>query len=332
MSTSTPWLSVLIPFYKVESYLEQCVRSILEQADAGIEILLLDDGSPDGSRQIAQALKQRHPEQVHLFDHVHNRGISAARNSLLGHARGNYIWFLDSDDFLLPGAIARVRAIVDHDTPDLILCDFKVVRDTPRLKHRLRGEHHQRTFHGSSGRLLHDRTQLIAGLLTMRQLHSWSKIARSNIWRQARFPQRRAFEDVAVIPTLVANSRTFLHIDQPLVAYRQRTGSILASLDNTHLHDLLDAVRDLHGDMMPLIDSGSAERFALDYYCLRLLGLSVRKAAAADPELAARTSALVAELYPDRASGLLEQCRNRGWWLRAHRLRRTLADLRSEQP
>ncbi len=327
MSTHLPWLSVLVPFYKVEPYLAQCVGSVLEQRDPGIEILLLDDASPDGSRQIAQALQQRHPNQVRVFEHRRNRGLSAARNSLLEHARGDYIWFLDSDDFLLPGAVASVRAAVVRDRPDLILCDFKVVHEVARLKHRLRGEHHRRTFRGPSGRVLHDRALLITGLLAARQLHSWSKVAHSGIWRQARFPEGRAFEDIAVIPALVANSRSFVHIDRPLLGYRQRAGSILASLDNARLHDLLDAVRDLHRNMIPMTGTGGAERFALDYYCLRLLGLSARKAAAGDRDLATRSSALVAELYPDRARGLLKDCRGRGWWLRAHRLQRTLADL-----
>ncbi len=332
MSTPHPWLSVLVPFYKVEPYLEQCVQSVLEQAGSGVEILLLDDASPDGSRPIADGLKDRHPDRVRVFEHASNRGISAARNSLLENARGDYIWFLDSDDFLLPGAVAGVHAAVVRDQPDLILCDFKVVRDTARLKHRLRGEHHRRTFRGPSGTVIRDRMRLITGLFAMRQLHSWSKIARREIWSQARFPERHAFEDVAVIPTLIANSHSFLHIDKPLVGYRQRAGSILATLNNARLHDLLDAVRDLHRDMIPIIGTGSAERFALDYYCLRLLSLSARKAASGDPVLAARSKALVTELFPDRARGLLKDCRRRGWWLRAYRLQRTLAGLHPGSP
>lgn len=325
-----PWLSVLVPVYKVEPYLAPCVESVLNQADEGIEIVLLDDASPDRSGEIARNLQQAHPTHIRVHAHARNRGLSAARNSLLEQARGDYVWFLDSDDFLLPGAIASVRAAIIRDRPDLILCDFKVVRDNTRFKHRLRGEHHKRTFDGPSGRCLDDRPQLITGLLSARQLHSWSKIARREIWQRARFPEGRTFEDIPVIPALVANSHRFVHINQALLGYRQRADSILATLNNTRLHDLLDAVADLHRQMTALVGTNGPERFALDYYCLRLLGLSNRKAAAGDPSLAARSQTLAAELFPDRARGLLKHCVRRGWWLRAHRLRRTLADLQPE--
>ena len=79
-ATATPWLSVLVPFHNVERYIGECVESILSQADDGVEIVLLDDASPDGSLAIARALQQRAPQAIRIVSHAENRGLSTTRN------------------------------------------------------------------------------------------------------------------------------------------------------------------------------------------------------------------------------------------------------------
>lgn len=130
-----PWLSVLIPVYNVRDYLAECVASVLEQApdDGSVEVLLLDDCSTDGSSETIDQLRARWPGRLRLLQHDRNRGLSAARNTMLGAAQGEYIWFLDSDDKLLPGAIPALHQIVQAHGPDAVLCDFQVWREKPRL-------------------------------------------------------------------------------------------------------------------------------------------------------------------------------------------------------
>ncbi len=149
-AAATPWLSVLVPVYNVRDYLAECVESVLAQApaDAGVEVLLLDDCSTDGSAEVMAALDARWPGRLRLLRHERNAGLSAARNTMIDAARGDYLWFLDSDDKLLPGAIAGLREVVGLHAPDAVLCDFAVWRERPRLKHRLRGERHRNTFAG----------------------------------------------------------------------------------------------------------------------------------------------------------------------------------------
>ena len=91
-ATATPWLSVLVPFHNVERYIGECVESILSQADDGVEIVLLDDASPDGSLAIARALQQRAPQAIRIVSHAENRGLSTTRNGLLDAGRGRYFW------------------------------------------------------------------------------------------------------------------------------------------------------------------------------------------------------------------------------------------------
>lgn len=238
MDTS-PWLSVLIPVYNVELYLQACVESILMQADEQVEIVLLNDASTDGSVQVISRLQQSWPGRLRVLHHDRNRGLSAARNTMLDAARGRYVWFVDSDDLMAPGAIGELRATVDRDAPDLVLCDFSVLRERPRLKHRLRGESHRRTFIGPSGRTLTDRSVLFAGVLEGVNLHAWSKIAKRDLWADdLRFPQGRYFEDMMVIPRLVLRAQSFHHVARPWIRYRQRQGSILATMSMQKAQDM----------------------------------------------------------------------------------------------
>jgi len=227
------WLSVLVPVYNVKPYLHECLASVVEQAgdDAGIQILVLDDSSTDGSWPLLQELAQRWPGRLQLLQHARNSGLSAARNTLIDAAQGRYLWFLDSDDKLLPDAVARLRAIVQAHAPDVVLCDFSVWRERPRFKHRLRGERHRRSFKGPARQLVNDRCTLVAGMLATGQLHAWSKISRRALWGQdLRFPPGRYFEDMVTMPLMALRAQSFYYEPQPWVAYRQRASSILSTM------------------------------------------------------------------------------------------------------
>lgn len=215
-----PWLSILIPVYNVEPYLRDCLASLLPQLPpVGVEAILLDDASTDGSLGLCSEIcPQSHP-QVRLMRHPSNAGLSAARNTMLDAARGDYIWFVDSDDEVMPGAIARLRAIIDRDAPDLVLCDYE------------RGGRHLSSFAGPSGRPSADREALLQGVFARRRLHSWSKIARRSLWGDdLRFPAGRCFEDIATTPWLLLRARTHYHAAEAWVRYRDRPDSIMGAL------------------------------------------------------------------------------------------------------
>lgn len=228
-----PWLSILVPVYNVQPYLHECLSSIMEQTqdDKGVQILALDDCSSDGSGALLQELALRWSGRLQLLRHAQNAGLSAARNTLIDAAEGEYLWFLDSDDKLLPGAIAGLHTIVQKHTPDVVLCDFSVWRERVQFKHRLRGEQHRHSFDGPARQLVHDPCSLIAGMLSTGQLHAWSKISRRALWGQdLRFPPGRYFEDMATMPLMALRAQSFYYAPQPWVAYRQRASSILSTM------------------------------------------------------------------------------------------------------
>lgn len=225
-----PWLSVLVPAFNAGAYLAECVDSIVSQGIEGVEVVVVDDCSTDGSAEVLADLVARWPNVLHVQRHGHNRGLSAARNTLLEQARGEYLWFLDADDKLLAGSLAELSGIVQSASPDLVLCDFEVLRAHRKLKHWLRGEHHRRSFQGPSGRLLSDSAELLCGLLLAGQLHAWSKISRRSLWHPGlRFPPGQYFEDMATMTLLALQARSSYYAAHPWVAYRQHEHSILAN-------------------------------------------------------------------------------------------------------
>ncbi|MGO3127450.1 MAG: glycosyltransferase family 2 protein [Luteimonas sp.] len=328
--SNTPWLSILIPFYNVEAYLRECVESVLTQdvgAVGGVEVVLFNDASPDGSAVIAADLAVAYPDQVRVFARSENRGLAATRNDLLERARGAYVWMLDSDDILLPGSIRALRTVVEVESPDLVLCDFRLLRDNFGVRHRLRGELHRETFsspsRGASGE---DRDTLVAGLLESRQLHVWSKIARREIWQRAHFPEGRTFEDMAVLGKLVSGIERWTHVAQPWVGYRQRAGSIMSVMDSRKTRDLLASLCELHDDLMTLPGGlGGNARLAADYFAMRTFASLADKVAKSDLKLSLECEQAIHRVFPDGMSATLAACRRRGWWLRAARAKRRLA-------
>ena len=319
----TPWLSVLIPVYNVQDYLRECVQSVLAQADAGVEILMLDDCSTDGSAQLMQELAQG-DARLRCLSHARNGGLSAARNSLLEQARGDYVWFLDSDDFIEPGAIARLRSIVEAQKPDLVMCDYRMLRERMGLKHRLRGEWHKRTFPGQAGVLLHDRSALLQGLFEAGHMHTWSKIARRALWgTDLRFPVGRYFEDMSTTPFLALRADSYWYEPQVWVAYRQRAGSILRTpnLDKAqHAASALTGLREAAAGQT----LSRAAQFAWAHFAARsYIGAARLAARTAVAEPARQLSAFRAcfqQVSPLSVPTLMREYLRRGWLWRAARL------------
>lgn len=323
-----PWLSVLIPVYNVEDYLRECLASVLSQADDGVEVLMVDDCSTDGSAALMRELASQNPRVRCLF-HEANQGLSGARNTLLHAASGDYVWFLDSDDYLMPGAIDGLRAVATRHSPAMVMCDFRMVRTTTKRKHRWRGEFHKRTFFGPERRLLSDPSVLFQGLFEAGQMHSWSKIAKRCVWgEQLRFPVGRYFEDMATTPFLGLLAPTYWYEPAVWVAYRQREGSILHTPNLKKAEHLANAMNGLR-EAAAKVTLNEAARFAWAHFLARNFIGAARMAHWADP---AGAPALIAHYRTEfeRSSPLsvpaLQWCYlRRGWWARAMRLHHWLA-------
>lgn len=115
-------VSVIVPVYKAELYIEKCVQSILDQTLDSIEIILLDDGSPDRSGDICDEIAQKH-DNVVVF-HLENGGPSRARNIGLANANGKYVGFVDSDDYIVPNMYEILYDLMEQEQADFSMCSY----------------------------------------------------------------------------------------------------------------------------------------------------------------------------------------------------------------
>lgn len=340
------WLSILVPVYNVQDYLAECLESVVTQLQAlpdggaGVEVRVLDDASTDGSRALMDSLAQRWPGRLQLMQHARNAGLCAARNTMLEAAQGEYLWFLDSDDKLLPGALAGLQAqVTRHAGVDAVLFDFAFWRARPRLKHRLRGEAHQATFDGPAGGPFHDRNALLRGVLFTGQLHAWSKVTRRALWgADLRFPPGRCFEDMAAMPLVLMRARSYTYVHVPWVAYRQRAGSLLATMTWPKAQDQVQALAAFAQALAQDEAAGAqpvdpALHFALAYQCARSL-LGALRFARRTPATETDGKAVTAQwrrdfvaISPLTPRQLVAAYLRRGWWLRALKFRRAYGPL-----
>lgn len=118
-----PAISVIVPVYKVEDYLGRCVQSILNQIFRDIEVILVDDGSPDRCPAMCDEWARRDPRITVL--HQKNSGASSARNAGLRIARGEYIGFVDSDDWIEPEMYGKMHQLITENNADMVICEMQ---------------------------------------------------------------------------------------------------------------------------------------------------------------------------------------------------------------
>ncbi len=117
-------VSVIIPFHKVEAYTESCIQSIIDQTYNNIELILVNDKSPDKSLHLAKEVILLNAfRDVTIIEHAENRGVSAARNTGLAAATGDFVLFVDSDDTLEPTMLEEMTNIVNKHNVDIAICN-----------------------------------------------------------------------------------------------------------------------------------------------------------------------------------------------------------------
>lgn len=188
-------VSVIVPAYKVEKYIEKCVESILRQTYKNLEIILVDDGSPDRCGEICDTFSTK-DKRVKVI-HKKNGGLSDARNAALDIQTGKYITFIDSDDFVSEDYIQYLYSIITAYDADIAIGDYKYIKeDGTILNHPI--EH---------GRLVEmDKEKALFELLNSRLFtnSAWGKLYKKECFEGIRYPYGKLYEDV---PTTY---RTFL--------------------------------------------------------------------------------------------------------------------------
>lgn len=217
MDGRSPEISIIIPVYKVEKYLRECLDSISSQTFGDWECILVDDGSPDRSGEICAEYAARDP-RFHVI-HRENGGVSVARNDGLEVSRGRFISFIDPDDIAHPEMMARLRELlISHDA------------DVAQVSYELLFKSFKKEKPLVDSVIDLDRGKVAQELLYGRKLpcYVWNKMFRREVI-DTHFPDGMVFEDMYVMSQWVGNIRKMVISPEILYTYRQRCGSIVNS-------------------------------------------------------------------------------------------------------
>ena len=263
MDSSAPrktTVSVVVPIYNVEDYLRTCLDSLLDQKLEGLEVILVNDGSKDGSGEIAKEYAEKHPA---LFRYVEeeNSGLSAARNYGVTFAKGEYIAFVDSDDFVAPDIYRKMYEAGKRDDSDMVCCAYNRVRSRdlkPMVKYRFHAMHH-------SGHSVAE----YPSLLSECSCFAWNKLYRPFLLQRLPFPVGQKYEDSAVTYSMMGLCNRITLVNEVGYYYRdQRAGSISAEPKSfIEIFKSMESMRRFYEE------EGKAEdyRRELEYICYRHL-------------------------------------------------------------
>ena len=225
-------LSIITPVYQVEQYLPQCLDSILAQTYPHWELILVDDGSKDRSGEICDEYAKK-DGRIRVI-HTENRGAGAARNTGFAHATGEYVVFVDSDDYISENMIERLYMTIHKSKYDLVVCNF--LRAYPDGKNDFTTQFPDMEISGREV-LAHWKIQKNYGLWTV----PWSKIIRKSILDQVKFPEGKYFEDEFFSDQLFLRCDRVRVIPDSLYVNRVRTSSTMNSQKTRNYLDLIDA-------------------------------------------------------------------------------------------
>ena len=228
-------VSVIIPVYQVENYLERAIDSVLAQTLEEKEIILVDDGSDDFSPQIWDAYAKMHPELIRVI-HKKNEGLGMARNTGIQAASGEYIAFLDSDDTVEPEMYEEMYEKAKQGNYDIVMCDVKIIYV----------EENKTSVVSSYPKEELDLADYIANGNNI--TYSVNKLFRKSIWEENSY-EKMLFEDIALIPSLVTKYHRIGYVKKAFYYYYRRPNTISTTFHGNMI-DIIQAFRNFidHSD------------------------------------------------------------------------------------
>lgn len=220
-------LSIIVPVYKVEKYLDVCVQSILDQTFTDYELILVDDGSPDSCGEMCEAWAKR-DSRIKVI-HKKNGGLSDARNAGIDVAQGEYIGFVDSDDYIKPDMYEVLITNLESCHADISICGYVDIYAN--------GEKHESLCRD---RFVWNKEEVIENVLRGRLLsvHAVTKLYKRELFKNVRYPVGKISEDAYVIMDILDQVRVAVFTPYSAYCYVHREGSI-----NTGVYKVSDNAR-----------------------------------------------------------------------------------------
>lgn len=219
-----PKVSIIVPFYNVERYIEKCLETLVNQTLEDIEIILVNDGSKDKSIEIVNKFLKKYPEKLVYFE-KENGGLSDARNYAIPYAKGEYIAFIDSDDYVEKDMYEKMYQLAKQDNSDMVECDFY-------------WEYPEKTKI-DTGAIYNGKKEMLEKIRVV----AWNKLIKREILEKAKieFPKGYRYEDVEFTYKLIPYLEKVSFFKKPCIHYIQRENSISNS-QNERTKEIFDVL------------------------------------------------------------------------------------------
>lgn len=226
-------ISIIVPVYNVEKYLEKCVKSIIKQTYKNIEIILVDDGSKDNSGKICDEL-EKIDNRIKVI-HKENGGLSDARNAGLKIATGKYIGFVDSDDYIKEDMFETLYKLNKENNSDISIVSYYEIYNERVISVR-----------ESKELEILNKIEAIKELLidTKIQSYAWNKLFKKELFNNIEFPTNKNFEDIATTLLLFEKANKIVLLEDPKYYYVRRDDSIVGVKNYKTYKDYLDVIYD----------------------------------------------------------------------------------------
>ncbi|MBQ8732503.1 MAG: LicD family protein [Oscillospiraceae bacterium] len=226
-------VSVIVPVYNVEEYLSPCLDTLVNQTLEEIEIILVNDGSPDQSQAIIDRYAAAHPEKVRPFVKP-NGGLSDARNFGIEQATGEYIGFVDSDDLTVVTMFEKLYAKAVDTQSDCVVCDYSEISGNQVYKRSC----------VTASPLFGSNIREASALLRTAKSYAWNKLYKRSLFTQTgiRFPVGIHFEDSATIYNVLLHANKIEFVNEPLYLYRIMRPGAITTQANAGLYDIFKAM------------------------------------------------------------------------------------------
>lgn len=250
-------ISVIVPVYNVESYLERCIDSIINQTYSNLEIILVNDGSTDSSGSICEQYSEK-DSRIKVI-HKKNGGLSDARNVGLDVATGEFISFIDSDDWV---SRTMFSEMVEQFIDNVDIVGAKFIESSGQIEQSLINDSGQvLIFSGEAALKAHLNGKYF-------YISVWNKLYRRELFEQLRFPVGRLAEDLYITHKLLIKSRQVAFIDKTVMYYFQREGSIMHRAGKKLIFDVYEGTKEQYQYLKPFSSLVKEENERIYVKCL----------------------------------------------------------------
>lgn len=285
-----PKVSVIVPVYGVEKYIERCARSLFEQTLDDIEFIFVDDCTPDRSIEILKQLLEDYPQrkkQVIIVSHEKNMGLPIARQSGLKVASGKYIAHCDSDDWVdvtMYDKMYKKSVSADYD---IVVCDYY---ESDGISHVRKNEY------------ISDKIEETMSSILLKKTHSvlWNKLVKKSIYNnEIIYPIANNAEDYALLVQLAYHSKSFGYVNEPLYFYFYNTSSITKVMTNENLINRFNQSMSNIGIVETFLrQNQSIAKYFGELDCIKVIEKEILISSSFDKELYKKWAGAYKEIFP----------------------------------